>query len=348
MKLGTNLGYSGASMALPIDFVLEMERLGYDSIWTAEAYGSDAITPLAWVGALTTKIKLGTAIMQIPGRTPAMTAMTMQTLDALSGGRVLVGLGLSGPQVVEGWHGMPYGKPAQRTREYVQILRKIWAREEPVVFDGAEYQLPYRGPGATGLGKPLKSILHGRQLPIYLATMGPINLRNTGELADGWLPIWFSPQRMDLYRPPIEEGFRRAGNGKGWQDFEVVAGCTVLITDDVKAGLATMKPHLALYMGGMGARSKNFHNDTMIKYGYADEAKRVQELYLSGRKKEAEEEIPDEFADEMSLIGPVERIKERFKAWEDAGVTTMLVNTRQREALHLMADLTGASKGNRA
>jgi F420-dependent oxidoreductase-like protein len=346
VKLGTNLGYSGASLALPIDFVLEMERLGYDSIWTAEAYGSDAVTPLAWVGALTTKIKLGTAIMQIPGRTPAMTAMTMQTLDALSGGRVLVGLGLSGPQVVEGWHGVPYGKPAARTREYVQILRKIWAREEPVVFEGEEYQLPYHGPGATGLGKPLKSILHGRELPIYLATMGPVNLRNTGELADGWLPIWFSPTRMDLYRPHIEEGFRRAGEGKSWKDFAVVAGCTVMITDDVRAGLATMKPHLALYMGGMGARSKNFHNDTMIKYGYADEAKRVQELYLSGRKKEAEEEIPDEFADEMSLIGPVERIKERFKAWEVAGVTTMLVNTRQREALHLMADITGSSRGN--
>jgi len=176
--------------------------------------------------------------------------------------------------------------------------------------------------------------------------MGPVNLRNTGELADGWLPIWFSPSRMDTYAPHIEEGFRRAGNGKSWKDFAVVAGCTVMITDDVKAGLATMKPHLALYMGGMGAKSKNFHNDTMIKYGYADEAKRVQELYLSGRKKEAEDEIPDEFADEMSLVGPVERIKERFKAWEDAGVTTMLVNTRQREALHLMADITGVSRGN--
>ncbi len=347
MKLGTNLGYSGANMAIPVDRVLELERLGYDSVWTAEAYGSDAVTPLAWVGALTTKIKLGTAIMQIPGRTPAMTAMTMSTLDALSGGRVLVGLGLSGPQVVEGWHGVPYGNPSARTREYVKILRKIWAREEPVSFEGKEYQVPYMGPGASGLGKPLKSILHGRQLPIYLATMGPVNLRNTGELADGWLPIWFSPQRMSHYAPHIEEGFRRAGNGKSWKDFDIVAGCNVVVTDDVEAGLAAMKPNLALYMGGMGARSKNFHNDTMMKYGYADEAKVVQNLYLSGRKKEAEEAIPDEFADEMSLVGPVARIKERFRAWEDAGVTTMLVNSRQPEAVELMAELTGASKGNR-
>ncbi len=346
MKLGTNLGYSGAAMDVPVKHVQELEALGYDSVWTAEAYGSDAVTPLAWVGAQTTKIKLGTAIMQMHGRTPAMTAMTMQTLDALSGGRVLVGLGLSGPQVVEGWHGVPYGSPARRTREYVEILRKMWAREGPVTYEGKEFQLPYVGPRATGLGKPLMSILHGRQLPVYLATMGPLNLRNTGELADGWLPIWFSPQRMDLYRPHIEEGFRRAGKGKSWKDFEVVAGCNVLITDDVKAGLAMAKPMLALYMGGMGAKSRNFHNDTMVKYGYADEAKRVQELYLSGRKKEAEEEIPDEFADEMALIGPVERIKERFRAWEDCGVTTMLVNSRQPEAIRLMADLTGVSRGN--
>jgi F420-dependent oxidoreductase-like protein len=346
MKLGTNLGYSGASMSIDVERVIELERMGYDSVWTAEAYGSDAVTPLAWVGALTSKIKLGTAILQMPARTPAMTAMTMQTLDALSGGRVLVGLGLSGPQVVEGWHGVPYGRPAARTREYVAILRKIWARTEPVVYEGREYQMPYTGPGATGLGKPLKSILHGRQLPIYLATMGPVNLRNTGELADGWLPIWFSPQRLGLYRPHIEEGFRRAGGGKSWKDFAVVAGCNVYITDDVGGALAAMKPNLALYMGGMGARSLNFHNDTMVKYGYGDEARRVQELYLAGRKKEAEAEIPDEFADEMSLVGPVSRIKERFRAWEDAGVTTLLVNSRQPAALRLMADLTGVSRGN--
>jgi F420-dependent oxidoreductase-like protein len=345
MKLATGIGYSGAQMRIDMDFVLDVERMGYDSIWTAEAYGSDAVTPLAYIAALTTKIKLGTSIMQMPGRTPAMCAMTMSTLDAISGGRALVGLGLSGPQVVEGWHGVPYGKPAARTREYVEILRKIWAREEPVAYQGEEYQLPYTGPGATGLGKPLKSILHGRQLPVYLATMGPINIRNTAELADGWLPIWFSPQRMHLFKPALEEGFRRAGNGKSWKDFDVAAGCGVAIGDDVKALLAVQKPNLALYMGGMGAKEKNFHNEMAVKYGYGEAAAKIQELYLAGRKQEATDAVPDELVDEMSLVGPVARIKERYRAWEDAGVTTMMVQSRQREALTLMADITGASKG---
>lgn len=345
MKLAINIGYSGAQMQLPVDFVLEVERLGYDSVWTAEAYGSDAITPLAYLAAKTTRIKLGTAIMQIPGRTPAMCAMTTSTLDALSGGRMLVGLGLSGPQVVEGWHGVPYGKPAARMREYVEILRKIWACDEPVVYRGEEYQLPYTGPGATGLGKPLKSILHGRQLPVYLATMGPVNIGTTAELADGWLPIWFSPQRVGMFRPALEEGFRRRKDCKGWKDFDIAAACTVVITDDVKAGLATMKPMVALYVGGMGAREKNFHNEMVRKYGYADAAERIQELYLAGRKQEAEAAVPDELCDEMSLVGPVARIKERFGAWEDAGVTTMLVQARQPQAIGLMAEITGASRG---
>lgn len=342
MKLGINIGYSGAQMRLPLEHVLEVERLGYDSIWTAEAYGSDAVTPLAFLAAKTTQIKLGTAIMQIPGRTPAMCAMTMSTLDALSGGRVLVGLGLSGPQVVEGWHGVPYGKPAARMREYVEILRKIWAREEPVEFHGQEYQLPYTGPGATGLGKPLRSILHGRQLPVYLATMGPMNIRTTAELADGWLPIWFSPQRMPMFRPELEAGFARAGNGKSWKDFDIAAGCTVTIGDDVKACFAEMKPMLALYIGGMGAREKNFHNEMARKYGYTDAAERIQDLYLAGRKDEAIAAVPDELCDEMSLCGPVARIRERYRAWEGAGVTTMLVQARQQQALELMAEITGA------
>ena len=345
MKLATGIGYSGAQMRIDMDFVLDVERMGYDSIWTAEAYGSDAVTPLAYIAALTTKIKLGTSIMQMPGRTPAMCAMTMSTLDAISGGRALVGLGLSGPQVVEGWHGVPYGKPAARTREYVQILRKIWAREEPVTLDGEEYQLPYTGPGATGLGKPLKSILHGRQLPVYLATMGPVNIRNTAELADGWLPIWFSPKRMNLFRPSLEEGFKRAGNGKGYKDFDIAAGCGVAIGDDVKALLAVQKPNLALYMGGMGAKEKNFHNEMAVKYGYGDAAAKIQELYLAGRKQEATDAVPDELVDEMSLVGPVERIQTRFKDWEDAGVTTLMVQSRQREALELMAEITGANRG---
>jgi F420-dependent oxidoreductase-like protein len=344
MKLGVNIGYSGARMQLPLDFVLEVERLGYDSVWTAEAYGSDAVTPLAYLAAKTTRIKLGTAIMQLAGRTPANCAMTMSTLDQLSEGRALCGLGLSGPQVVEGWHGVPYKKPAAWMREYVEILRKIWAREEPATLDGQVYQLPYTGPDSTGLGKPLKSILHGRQIPIYLATMGPVNVRNTAELADGWLPIWFSPYRMDIYRPSLEEGFKRAGNGKSMKDFDIAAGCTVIVTDDVKAALDTMRPNTALYMGGMGAREANFHNQAMVKYGYGDAASKVQDLYLSGRKKEAEEVIPYEFLDEMALVGPEARIRERFKAWEDSGVSTILVGSRQPQALQLMADLTGAAK----
>lgn len=345
MKLAINIGYSGAQMRLPLDLVLEVERLGYDSVWTAEAYGSDAITPLEYLAAKTTRIKLGTGIMQIPARTPAMCAMTMSTLDALSGGRVLVGLGLSGPQVVEGWHGVPYGKPAARTREYVEILRKIWAREEPVEYHGQEYTMPYTGPGATGLGKPLKSILHGRQLPVYLATMGPVNIRATAELADGWLPIWFSPRRMPLFMPDLEAGFAKAGNGKSMKDFDIAAGCTVAVGNDVKALLAMMKPNLALYMGGMGAREKNFHNEMARKYGYVEAAEKIQELYLAGRKQEATAAVPDELCDEMSLVGPAERIRERYRAWEDAGVSTILVQTQQREALELMADITGASKG---
>jgi len=341
MKLGINIGYSGAEMSVPMDLIRSVETMGYDSVWTAEAYGSDAITPLAYIAALTTRIKLGTAILQVPARTPAMCAMTMSTLDALSGGRALVGLGLSGPQVVEGWHGVPYGKPAARMREYVEILRAIWERAEPVSYHGEEYQMPYTGPGATGLGKPLKSILHGRQLPVYLATMGPVNIRTTAELADGWLPIWFSPERMGMFRPHLEEGFRRAGGGKSWKDFDIVAGCTVAVGDNVKMLLAMQKPMLALYMGGMGAREKNFHNEMAVKYGYGDAAARIQELYLAGRKAEAADAVPDELCDEMSLVGPAARIKERYRAWENAGVTTMLVQARQPEAIQLMADLAG-------
>jgi F420-dependent oxidoreductase-like protein len=340
MKLGISIGYSGGEVKIPVDFVLEAERLGYDSVWTAEAYGSDAVTPLAYLAAKTTRIKLGTGIMQLAGRTPALCAMTMSTLDGLAGGgRVLVGLGLSGPQVVEGWHGQPYDKPVARLREYVQILRKIWERKEPVMLEGKAYQVPYRGADATGLGKPLKSILHSRQLPVYLATMQPNSVRLTAEIADGWLPIWFSPQRMNMFRPAIEEGFQRAGTGKSWQDFDIAAGCTVIIGDDVKACLAQMKPNLALYVGGMGAKNKNFHNEMVSRYGYGDVAVKIQDLYLSGRKQEATAMVPDELCDELSLCGPEARIRQRYKMWEDCGVTTMLVQAGQPQAYKLMAEI---------
>ena len=343
MKLAIGIGYSGGRVELPIDMVQRAEQLGYDSVWSAEAYGSDAVTPLAYLAAKTSRIKLGTGILQIPARTPAMCAMTMSTLDALSGGRVLVGLGMSGPQVIEGWHGMSYGRPAARIREYVEILHKIWDRREPVAFDGKVYRLPYQGDDASGLGKPLKSILHSRRLPVYLATMKPLSIRITAELADGWLPIWFSPYRMSMFTADLEKGFARAGNGKSLDTFDVVAGCTVVIGDDVAACLAQLKPTLALYVGGMGAKGRNFHNEMVSKYGYADVAAEIQDLYLAGRKQEATALVPDELCDEISLCGPPARIRERFGVWQQAGVKTMMVQSSQPEALALMADIAGTT-----
>ena len=343
MKLAIGIGYSGGRVELPIDMVQRAEQLGYDSVWSAEAYGSDAVTPLAYLAAKTSRIKLGTGILQIPARTPAMCAMTMSTLDALSGGRVLVGLGMSGPQVIEGWHGVSYGRPAARIREYVEILHKIWDRREPVAFDGKVYRLPYQGDDASGLGKPLKSILHSRRLPVYLATMKPLSIRITAELADGWLPIWFSPYRMSMFTADLEKGFARAGDGKSLDTFDVVAGCTVVIGDDVAACLAQLKPTLALYVGGMGAKGRNFHNEMVSKYGYADVAAEIQDLYLAGRKQEATALVPDELCDEISLCGPPARIRERFGAWQQAGVKTMMVQSNQPEALALMADIAGTT-----
>ena len=343
MKLAIGIGYSGGRVELPIDMVQRAEQLGYDSVWSAEAYGSDAVTPLAYLAAKTSRIKLGTGILQIPARTPAMCAMTMSTLDALSGGRVLVGLGMSGPQVIEGWHGVSYGRPAARIREYVEILHKIWDRREPVAFDGKVYRLPYQGTDASGLGKPLKSILHSRRIPVYLATMKPLSIRITAELADGWLPIWFSPYRMAMFTADLEKGFARAGNGKSLDTFDIVAGCTVVIGDDVKACLAQLKPTLALYVGGMGAKGRNFHNEMVSKYGYADVAAEIQDMYLAGRKQEATALVPDELCDEISLCGPPARIRERFGAWQQAGVKTMMVQSTQPEALALMADVAGTT-----
>ena len=343
MKLAIGIGYSGGRVELPIDMVQRAEQLGYDSVWSAEAYGSDAVTPLAYLAAKTSRIKLGTGILQIPARTPAMCAMTMSTLDALSGGRVLVGLGMSGPQVIEGWHGVSYGRPAARIREYVEILHKIWDRREPVAFDGKVYRLPYQGDDASGLGKPLKSILHSRRIPVYLATMKPLSIRITAELADGWLPIWFSPYRMAMFTADLEKGFARAGNGKSLDTFDIVAGCTVVIGDDVEACLAQLKPTLALYVGGMGAKGRNFHNEMVSKYGYADVATEIQDLYLAGRKQEATALVPDELCDEISLCGPPARIRERFGAWRQAGVKTMMVQSTQPEALALMADVAGTT-----
>jgi len=345
MKLGITAG-SYADGKLNVDAVLNAERLGYDSVWSAEAYGSDAVTPLAYLAARTSRIKLGTGIMQLAGRSPANCAMTMSTLDALSGGRVLVGLGLSGPQVVEGWHGVPYRKPLTWLREYVAILRAIWARESPVEFDGQIYQLPYRGSDASGLGKPLKTTLHPRQLPIYLATMGPLNMRLTGEVADGWLPIWISPYQPRLFKPMLEEGFGRAGGGKSWKDFDLAARCRVAVGDDVQACFERLKPRFALYVGGMGAREQNFYNDSAVKLGYADAAIKIQELYLAGRKEAATAAVPDELVDELCLCGPPARIRERFRVWQEMGATTLIVDSGQPEAYALMAQIAGDSRSS--
>ena len=341
IRFGLNVGYSGAQLAIDMDLVREAERLGFHSVWTAEAYGSDAVTPLAWIGGQTTKIHLGSAIMQMSARTPAMTASTATSLDQLSGGRFLLGLGVSGPQVVEGWHGQPFGKPLTRTREYIEIVRAIWARERPLEHQGEHYQIPYRGPGATGLGKPLRSILHGRQIPIYIAATRPKSVAQAAEIADGWLAVWYSPYRTGFYRDALESGFRRAGGGKSLASFDVAPAVTVIQGDDVQACLDFVKPMLALYIGGMGARGKNFYNELACRYGFEAAAKKVQDLYLDGKKAEATAAVPNELADEVSLVGPPARIRDRLGAWRESGATTLICGTRQAEAMRTLVEAGG-------
>ena len=347
MKLGLSIGYSGAEMRVPVERVQLAERLGYDSVWTAEAYGSDAVTPLAYLAAVTTRIRLGTAIAQLAARTPAALAMAMGTIDAMAGGnRVVCGLGVSGPQIVEGWYGQPWGKPYYRLRDYVQIMRKVLAREEPVTHQGREISLPYTGEGSIGLAKPLKSILHmNPAIPIWIGAGNEATVKLTAEVCDGWLPLGFVPGSMKHFQPWLEEGFRRAGNGKSLKDFEIQTSVQVFLTDDVRAGFRRMKPNIALYVGGMGAREKNFHNDMMKRRGYTEAAETIQELYLDGRKAEAIEAVPDEYCDEMALIGSAARIRERYRAWEESGITGLTIRTEQDEALELMAEITGAARG---
>lgn len=339
MKLALAIGYSGARMALPVARVQRAEALGYASVWTAEAYGSDALSPLAYLAAVTRRIKLGSGIIQLAARTAANAAMTAATIDAMAGGdRMLLGIGVSGPQIVEGWYGEPWGKPYHRVKDYVAIIRKIWAREEPVTHAGREISLPYTGVGAVGLAKPLKSILHmNPKIPIYLGTGTEDMVRLTGEIADGWLPLGFVPGALPEYLPWLEQGFMRAGNGKSLADIEIVAGCHVHVDTDVKAALDSLKQETALYVGGMGARAKNFHKELMIRRGFGVAAERVQELYLAGRKAEAAAAIPDEWIDQKSLVGPPARIIERFRGWAQSGATTLSVRTQQDEALEVIA-----------
>jgi F420-dependent oxidoreductase-like protein len=337
MRLALNLSYSGALVELDMARILEAERLGYDSVWTAEAYGSDAVTPAAWIAARTERIHVGTGIMQIAGRSPAMTAMTAMTLDALSGRRFRLGLGVSNPQVVEGWHGQGWGKPLLKTREYVEIVRAILEREKPLEYRGEHYQIPYAGPSATGLGKPLRSIVHGRaDLPIYLASIGPQNVALAAEIADGWIPVYFSPFRMAMFRAWLDEGFRKGGRSE--RTFDIMPMVVVSVGDDVAACRAPVKSRLALYVGGMGARGKNFYNDVARRYGYEEAAKTIQDLYLSGRKAEAEAAVPDALVDEVALCGPRERIRERLTEWKNAGITTIQV-AGNTDAVRLMAEL---------
>jgi F420-dependent oxidoreductase-like protein len=344
MKLGLMLGYSGAEMTLPVELVQRAEELGFDSVWTAEAYGSDATSPLAYLAAVTKRIRLGTAIMQLAGRPPAMAAMQAATIDALAGGnRFIAGLGVSGPQIVEGWYGQPWGKPYWRIRDYVSIMRKIFEREAPVTHDGKEISLPYQGEGAMGIGKPLKSILHmNPKIPIWLGTGSESNVRLTAEIADGWFPMAFVPGMMDLYTPWLEEGFRRAGGGKSLADLEIQPMISVRVTDDVGRALAHMKPGIALYVGGMGHRDKNFHNDMMVRRGYPEAAEKIQELYLAGRKREATLAVPDDYCDESALVGPVQRIRDRYKDWESSGATGLILSSLQPEGMELMAELSGS------
>lgn len=341
MRLGIMVGYSGATINLPMEMIKEADQLGFYAVWTAEAYGSDCVTPLAWIGAQTKKIHLGTAVMQMPARTPANTAMTAMTLDQLSGGRLLLGLGLSGPQVVEGWHGQPYGKPLSKTREYVSIVRSIFKREKPLVHEGKHYQIPYRGADATMMGKPLKSILHSRaDIPIYLAAIGPKNVQLAAEIADGWLPIFFSPRHYDeVYKERIEAGFAKAGNGKSLDNFDIAPLVGVVIGSDVDACRNMLKPMLSLYIGGMGARGKNFYHGLACRYGYEKAANKIQDLYLDGKKREATTVVPDELVDDVALCGPKERIKERLNLWKNSPITTLNMITFNIQALRVMVEL---------
>ena len=329
LKLGLNTGYwaSGPPSPAALAAVKEAERLGFDSIWTSEAYGSDALTPLAWWGAQTERVRLGTAIMQMSARRPAAAAMAAMTMDHLSGGRFVLGLGVSGPQVVEGWYGEPFAKPLARTREYVGIVRDAVARRAPVASDGPHYPLPVSGrEGITGLGKPLKSTLHPlrEHLPICLGAEGPKNIALTAEIADGWLALFYSPHHdAELYRPCLEEGLAR--RERPHDDFEIHASIPFIVHDDVEQAADMIRPRFALYFGGMGARSMNFHREVPVRMGYEAEARRIQELYLEGRKDEAAAAVPTKLIEQLALIGPADKIRHDLEAWRESSVTSLLI-----------------------
>ena len=333
LRFGLMMGYwqAGPPPNL-IEVAQEAERLGFHSAWTAEAWGSDAFTPLAWIGSHTTRLKLGTSIVQISARTPTSTAMHSLTLDHLTKGRMLLGLGVSGPQVVEGWYGQPFSKPLSRTREYIDIVRQVMRRERPVKNDGPHYPLPYFGEGAWGMGKPLKSITHPLRsdMPIYLGAEGPKNVALAAELCDGWIPLWYSPYREEVYADSLTHAP---------ENFDIVQGVTVAITDDIEGARNALKPMLGFYIGGMGSKDRNFHKDLMGRMGFPGEAQKIQDLFLEGKREEAIAAVPDEFVDEVALIGSKERIRDRLQAWRESRVTTMLLHASDPTRLQEIAEV---------
>jgi F420-dependent oxidoreductase-like protein len=327
LKLGYNTGYwAGGPPAGVEEAIAEADRLGFDSIWAAEAYGSDVFTPLAWWGSRTENVRIGTAIAQMSARQPAATAMAAMTMDHLSGGRFVLGVGVSGPQVVEGWYGMPFAKPLARTREYIRIVREIVARRDRATNEGPHYPLPY--PNGTGLGKPLKSSIHPYRddIPIFLGAEGPKNVALAAEICDGWLALFFSPANQDFYRDALEEGFAREGARRSWDDFEIVATVPVVLHDDVEQAADFLRPMYALYFGGMGARAANFHHDVAVRLGYEGEAKKIQDLYLEGKKDEAAAAVPTALVDDLALIGPEAKVADGLEAWRESIATTILIS----------------------
>ena len=340
MQLGILSGYSGKVIDLKIDSIKYAESLGFDSVWTSEAYGSDAISPAAWILASTDTIKVGTAILQMPGRSPAMAAMTAMTLNQLSGGRFILGIGASGPQVAEGWHGVAYGRPVTRIKEYISIVKKIMAREGPVEHQGFHYSLPYTGEDATGLGKPLKSILQAdTSIPIYTASITPSGLAASAEVADGVFPVWMNPNRFDVLESPIQKGLNRAR--KTLLEYNIAPFITCTLGDDLKACRMPTKAMMALYIGGMGARNKNFYNDYTKALGFTDAAVKIQDLYLSGKKDAAMQAVPDDLVDACALVGPAEHIKQQLQQWKQAAnkghIGSMLIGGGSKQALELIA-----------
>jgi F420-dependent oxidoreductase-like protein len=343
LKLGLTLGTGGNTATVDMDYVREAENLGYDTVWTAEAWGSDALTPAAWVLAQTSKIKVGTGIVQMSARTPSSVAMAAMSLDHLSGGRFILGLGPSGPQVIEGWYGVPYGRPLTRLREYVEIIRKILARKEPLRHEGFHYQIPMTGEGTTGLGKPLKSVLHGNpDMKIVSAAISSAGVKAAAEIVDGFIPIYMDPDRYEVFEPDINAGLEKAGGGKSLSDFMVLAFCQVRMDDDLMAARQPVRENLAFYIGGMGARDKNFYNDFAKRLGYVDAAVEIQDHFLAGRRKEAADAVPDELIDRTALVGPKERIIERLQDWKKANdkgqVHTIVTRGASVDALRVLAE----------